>query len=628
MTLRLTSPEMSASRGRLPAALLAALFVLAALVPAVQSGRLAAELVSVIVREAPGSGSLPEQLVEASGGTVTMALPIIDGFAAELPQAAITRIAADPAVVSITPNAPLQLQGGGYDDDRDKKDKDKKDKNKDKKDRDRDDDDDDDDEDEGEREHDRDDPVDIGSMRSTAQITGATEFWRAGFTGWGVDVAIIDSGVSPVLGLSDPGKVVHGPDLSFDSQAPNLQHLDTFGHGTFMAGVIAGHDPGVRVKPGKNATGYLGIAPDARIVSIKVANATGATDVSQVIAAIDWVIQHRYDNGMNIRVLNLSFGTYGSQPYALDPLAFAAEVAWHSGIFVVVAAGNATTESGRLMNPAMDPFLMAVGATGQNGTLRARDDLVLPSSARGDGVRNPDMVAPGRSIQGLRVPGSYIDTTFPGGRISDRFFRGTGTSQAAAVMSGAAALVIQQRPDITPDQLKALLTSTARKLPAADDRGQGFGLLDLEAALKKRTKQSVQGWARATGVGSLELARGGNHLVVDGVLLDGERDIFGAPFDSAAMAAATLAGAAWTGGTWNGSVWTGEGWAGNEWSSVTWSGTSWSGNEWSTYAWSANEWSGSEWSASEWSASEWSASEWSTSDWASAGWQSVDWGSR
>jgi hypothetical protein len=577
-----------AANGRLPLGrhlthLVTALLVLALLLPAAQLGRVAGELVSVIVREAPGAGDVPEQLVEASGGTVGRSLDIIGGFAAELPREAVEWLTANPAIESITLNAPLQLQGRGYAA-----------------------------------------AGDVGSMLHTTSIVGANWYWSQGYTGAGVDVAIIDSGVAPVAGLDGPGKVVHGPDLSFESQAPNLVHMDTFGHGTFMAGLIAGYDAGTRLNLGGTLKSYVGMAPGADIVSVKVADAFGATDVSQVIAAIDWVVQHRNDPGLNIRVLNLSFGTYSAQPYVLDPLAFAAEVAWHAGIFVVVAAGN-SSDSGRLMNPAMDPFVVAVGADDPHETVATQDDTILSFSARGDGLRNPDLVAPGKSLQGLRVPGSFIDLNHPEGRLSDRYFRGSGTSQAAAIVSGAAALVIQQRPGIRPDELKALLMATAQPLPAADPRGQGSGLLSLRTALRTPTTPSVQTWQRATGTGSLELARGGNHLVMDGVPLEGERDIFGAPFDSAVMAAATLTQTTWSGGVWNGSAWTGDGWSGNEWSANEWSGASWAGSEWSANEWSASEWSGSEWSASEWSGSEWSASEWSGSEWSASEWSASEW---
>ena len=202
---------------------------------------------------------------------------------------------------------------------------------------------------------------DVNSMTSTTDYTGAQAWWAAGYTGKGVDVALIDSGVSPVEGLDAPGKVIYGPDLSLESQAPNLTNLDTFGHGTFMAGLIAGRD-----------AAYRGMAPDARIVSIKVATADGGTDVSQVIAAIDWVVQHRNDNGMNIRVLNLSYGTNSSQWYGVDPLAFAVEQAWDAGIVVVAAAGNSGYQgkgsSPALANPAFDKRIIAVGASDSMGT--------------------------------------------------------------------------------------------------------------------------------------------------------------------------------------------------------------------------------------------------------------------
>jgi len=201
------------------------------------------------------------------------------------------------------------------------------------------------------------------SMQNITAAGGEQSWWNAGYTGKGVDVAVIDTGVAPVAGLSSPGKVINGPDLSLDSQSPSVQYLDTNGHGTFMAGLIAGNDG----QPG----GYRGVAPDARIVSLKVGVSDGGTDVSQVIAAIDWVVQHRNDKGMNIRVLNLSYGTNSTQPYQIDPLAFAVEQAWKAGIVVVAAAGNSGSQNGAsaqgLADPAYDPEVLAVGATDTMG---------------------------------------------------------------------------------------------------------------------------------------------------------------------------------------------------------------------------------------------------------------------
>jgi serine protease AprX len=163
-------------------------------------------------------------------------------------------------------------------------------------------------------------------------------------------VAVIDSGIAPVAGLNGPGQVVNGPDLSFDSQDPDLRHLDGYGHGTHMAGIIAGRD----------GSYFSGVAPGATLINMKVAAADGATDVSQVIAAIDWVVEHRNDPGLNIRVLNLSFGTTAMQSYQLDPLAYAVEVAWRKGIVVVVSAGNdgaaGTSLTNRPSTPSSSPW--------------------------------------------------------------------------------------------------------------------------------------------------------------------------------------------------------------------------------------------------------------------------------
>ena len=183
--------------------------------------------------------------------------------------------------------------------------------------------------------------TDVNSMASTAQYLGATAWWNAGYTGKGIDVAVIDSGVSPVQGLDAPGKVVYGPDISLESQTPYLTNLDTDGHGTFMAGLIAGRDETLTAPYANSpASAYRGIAPDARIVSLKVATADGGADVSQVIAAIDWVVQHAHDPGLNIRVISLSYGTNSTQSYGVDPLAYAVEQACKHGIVVVAAAGN------------------------------------------------------------------------------------------------------------------------------------------------------------------------------------------------------------------------------------------------------------------------------------------------
>lgn len=155
------------------------------------------------------------------------------------------------------------------------------------------------------------------TMTQAEQAIGAPSLYAKGINGAGIGIAVIDSGVVPVPGLTGSGKVVNGPDLSFESQQTSTQYLDDFGHGTHMAGIIAGDDG--------SSGSFEGVAPGAHLVNVRVASHDGAADVSQVVAAIDWVVQHRNDPGMNIRVLNLSYGTESLQSYTVDPIAFAVE---------------------------------------------------------------------------------------------------------------------------------------------------------------------------------------------------------------------------------------------------------------------------------------------------------------
>ena len=560
-------------------------------------------MVSVIVRELPGAGDAPERAVRAAGGKVTREIDIIEGFSAELPRSSLGKLSSMSTVHSVTLNGKVHLLGRP-----------------------------DDDADGVENIEDVDEKsIQTGSLYDVAKATKAYEFWKSGYTGQGVDVALIDSGVAPVEGLLTPGKVINGPDLSFESQDPNTHHLDTSGHGTHMAGIIAGQDSGLSRVDYRDKHSFVGMAPESRLVNVKVANSQGATDVSQVLAAIDWVVQHRNDNGMNIRVLNLSFGTDGTQSYLVDPLTYAAEVAWRKGIVVVVAAGNSQFGTSALNNPAYDPYVLAVGANDTMGTYGAGDDEIPMWSARGDGMRNPDVVAPGKSVISLRNPGSNIDLSHPEGRVGDRFFKGTGTSQAAAVVSGAAALIISQRPGITPDGVKALLTATATPLPKGDQVAQGSGTVDLRTALRTPTPSSPQTWPLATGNGSLEAARGSAHVIdPNGVAITGEVDILGNSWSGNSWSGNSWSGNSWSGGLWNGNSWSGNSWSGNSWSGNSWSGvswsSSWSGNSWSGSSWSGNSWSGNSWSGNSWSGNSWSGVSWSGNSWSGSSWSGTQLG--
>jgi len=384
--------------------------------------------------------------------------------------------------------------------------------------------------------------------RASMDLIRASAGVHGDLTGAGVDVALIDSGVLGVAALDGPGKLVRGPDFSEDAYDPDLRGLDAFGHGSHMAGVIAGNDA---------ATGYQGVAPGARLVSVKVAGADGVTSLVRVLMALDWVRRNRNSGGLHIRVLNLSFGVDSRRSYVREPLAYAAEQLWNRGVAVVAAAGNKADGTGSLDLPAADPFLIAVGATDTQHTDDPADDSVAEFSSR-DALRPPDVVAPGTGVISLRVPGSTLDEEFPAARIGDGFFRGSGTSQAAAVVSGLVARLLEARPELTPDQVKALLKAGAVDLPA-DVSGDGAGRVDLARTLELPSPAAA---AQPFAPAVLDL-----------------RALWADLIDEASGTAPAVG--------------TGEnGWTGRRWSGRSWSGRSWSGRSWSGRSWSGSDWSG------------------------------------
>ena len=490
-----------------------------------------------------------------------------------------------------------------------------------------------------------------GSLYSIARSLNVDDAWNAGYSGLGIQVAVIDTGVAPVEGMLHSGKVINGPDLSFESQNPETEYLDTYGHGTHLAGIIAGKASDVWDDyTHQSKDKFLGIAPDAEIVNIKVGSHDGAVDVSQVIAAIDWVVQHQYFQGMNIRVLNLAYGTDTIQPYEIDPLAHAIEKAWKAGIVVVAAAGN-DGNAAPLRNPAYDPYVIAVGSA-QYGDTNVSSNAMISYDRVSDfsncGTdRTVDLVAPGKSITSLRVPGSYADDNHPEARVGADYFLGSGTSQAAAVVSGAVAVLLQRDEGLTPDEVKKLLTDNASPIAGASAACQGAGVVDLAFVAKgKRINVSgaTQNHVESDGSGSLEASRGSDHLEMDQVVLAGEQDIMGSPWigfnewqtqcwkegkgkDAVTVCEDVLVptDTLWDGGDWNGRSWSGTSWSGTSWSGLSWSGTSWSGLSWSGLSWSGLSWSGKTWNGLSWSGTSWSGLSWSGTSWSGQNWTSAGW---
>jgi serine protease AprX len=494
-----------------------------------------------IVQSAAGHVSQAKHDVVALGGTIGVDLPIINGFGASLSPAAVSALAGSADVREVSPDVATTTQSSTYD------------------------------------------PyTDAGGTVGLSADIGYNAYWNQNLSGQGIGVALIDSGVAPVPALAASGKVIYGPDFTPTGYFPQVRGLDTYGHGTFMAGLIAGRQPGATAPYYANSGYYLGVAPDAHIVSVKVADAAGATVQSAVIAGIQWVVQHRNDSGLNIKVLNLSLGVRDGLPYTRDPLDVAVEAAWKSGITVVAAAGN----DGKIgmTAPANDPYVIAVAAVDTGSTLSVSDDIAAVFSDIGDGVRNPDFGTLATHIVGLRVPGSAIDNQYGNGAgsINASLMRGSGTSEGAAITSGAAALLIGQRPGITPDQVKATMAMHAMWLPSLPVLATGAGELNMSWVLNSWTESRSQSWPTAAATMPTTPA-----------------SVLAAP------ASTTAAGATWTGATWTAGSWTGATWTGATWTGATWTGATWTGATWTGATWTGATWTGATWTAGSWTTASW-----------------------
>ncbi len=414
-------------------------------------------------------------------------------------------------------------------------------------------------------------------------------------------VAVLDTGVTRHPDLGD--RVVARVDLT-----PDGDGLDRYGHGTHMVGVIAGDG---RASEGR----WAGVAPDASVVGVKAAGWNGATDVSAVMAGLEWIAGHREQYG--IRVVNLSYGTDSAQDHLVDPLNRAVERLWRAGILVVVGAGNRGGAPGAIEKPGDDPYVVTVGAADTHGTASRSDDEVAPFSSRGptvDGVAKPDLLAPGVSIVSHRAAGSTVDVTRPAARLGTRYFKGSGTSQAAAVVSGVAALMFEADPELTPDEAKAALVSTAGG-PLAGRPGAGAGLVDAGAAVQAVrggtfAARAAQDGPLASGMGTLDGSRGSLHPFTDwrqpGVpeLLVGEVDALGVPWDAASSAARP-----WTAASWSSSPW-----ARHTAIAVGWD-TAMPAEPWGGLAWDVDTWTAKSWGDAGPPADNWPAKSWGTALW-------------
>lgn len=307
---------------------------------------------------------------------------------------------------------------------------------------------------------------------------------KYGYDGTGITVAVIDSGIMDshpdLLDVNGKSRVVYAE--SFNLTEGN-DYFDRYGHGTHVAGILGG-DASMSLGPSFTHT-FMGIAPKVKFVNLKVLGRDGTGTDSMVIAAIQRAIALK--STYNIKIINLSLGRPVMESYLKDPLCQAVEQAWKAGIVVVVAAGNGgrdnshrTNGYGTITSPGNDPYVITVGAMKDRKTLARSDDQMASYSSKGptlfDQIAKPDIVAPGNKIMAALPAGLQLTNTYPGNSVplgyyvtngtsqpSTYYFEMSGTSMASPMVAGAAALLLQKQPSLTPDQIKAKLMKTASK---------------------------------------------------------------------------------------------------------------------------------------------------------------------
>jgi serine protease AprX len=421
-----------------------------------------ASTVNVIVQFKEAPTAVQHKKVTDRGGTLRSELGFVKAGSYRIPVSELNDLASEPDVVYISPDRPLR-----------------------------------------------------GMLDNTTGAVNAATAWNAGYNGAGIGIAIIDSGVTTNNDLS----LLSIP-YSQSYVSNNALTLDQYGHGTHVAGILAGDGAASHGLFGFR--NLQGLAPGAKLINLRVLDQTGAGTDSGVIAAINQAISLK--SAYNIRVINLSLGRPVFESYTLDPLCQAVEAAWKAGIVVVVAAGNDGRDNsfgnqgyGTIGAPGNDPYVITVGAANTNETPNRSDDKMASYSSKGpsgvDHIVKPDLVAPGNKVVSLYSSTGSLYSTYPANGVpysyymsysanlfSYVYFQLSGTSMATPVVSGAVALILQAHPALTPDQVKAKLMLTAWKgFPVnmsatdptngavyrmqADAFTVGAGYLDIAAAL-------------------------------------------------------------------------------------------------------------------------------------------------
>jgi serine protease AprX len=398
---------------------------------------------SKVVVTAPDASPIAavDQAIQFVGGTLGRALPIINGRVATIPNYALAVLAQSPMVLHVAADRLI-----------------------------------------------------VGANERTGPTVGATTVRQTlGLDGSGVGIAVVDSGITGWHDdLTDSSGTLQRVDRFVDFVNQRAQPYDDYGHGTHVAGIIAGN--------GFDSSGArAGIAPGAHLIALKVLDGSGSGHVSDVIAALDYVLAHSSE--LHVRIVNLSVATYVSESYYTDPLTLAARRLVDQGIVVVAAAGNGgrdaqgRTEYGAITAPGNAPWVLTVGASSTMGTIDRSDDTIAAFSSRGptafDRLAKPDVVAPGVGTESLSVANSALYNSLSAYLLSGTvptssfpYLSLSGTSQATPVVAGTVALMLQANPALTPNAVKAILQYTAQIYPAYNVLTQGAGFLNARGAVE------------------------------------------------------------------------------------------------------------------------------------------------
>ncbi len=529
--------------------------------------------VPVIVQTQGAAAPVTAAIGEA-GGAVQRQFQIVSSLQAQVPAGAVETLARHPGVARISLDAPVVATGTVR--------------------------------------------VDLKALATTYPLSvNANDAWSKMYTGAGVGVAIVDTGITHLADFGPGSRLV--ADVALNPAAGST--ADGFGHGTHIAGIVGGY----KVK-GK----YIGVAPEANLINVKVADDAGNASLGDLIAGLQWV----YDNraAYNIRVVNLSLHSSVAESYKVSPLDAAVEALWFNGVFVVVAAGNLGSAPDAVSYPpANDPFVMTVGAIDDMGTSSFGDDVTTNWSSSGatqDGFPKPELLTPGRDIISTIDTSSYLYNTYPSKIVDQSYFRLSGTSMAAGVMSGVAALVLERHPDWTPGQLKCTLIATSRqlsgpsaafKVPRAGNASNQSGpSCNSDAAL---APSAGLGPVFKVGAVAWVLGEPSSKAVADSIGLD--------------MAAAGIQGASLASVDWSAIQWSAIKWDAIKWDAIKWDAIQWSAIKWDAIKWdavnpdgvnfSAIKWSAIKWDAIKWDAIKWSAIKWDAIKWDAIQWSAIKW---